>query len=194
MMKLNLPVGAVLSAIFSFLFEKLAGETERLFAGVSRATLPSASAVPAPMPARPRPARVVSRGARRLQPALAAAVIGALIGLGVAGGSRADQGTIHGIAAAFDRSGREQSLYAGWYEPRRIGPLPAHGTLASARRGGNPTSFGIVDRVPVNFDSHHADGHSIDHTSHDRIGRPLPSRAGSKRSFRTSASAIVSRS
>lgn len=51
MRKLNLPAGFVLSAVFSFLFEKLAGETERLFAGISHATRPSASAVPAPAPA-----------------------------------------------------------------------------------------------------------------------------------------------
>jgi hypothetical protein len=88
MMKLSLPAGVVLPAIFSFLFERLASETERLLAGVARATLdePSASVVPAPAPApaRPRPARGTSRGQRLLEPMLAAAVIGTLVGLGVA--------------------------------------------------------------------------------------------------------------
>ncbi|HSK05283.1 MAG TPA: hypothetical protein VK932_28740 [Kofleriaceae bacterium] len=87
MMKLSLPAGVVLPAVFSFLFEKTASEIERLFAGVSRATAqPSASVGPAPspVPARPRPARGVSRGRRLLEPMLTAAVIGSLVGLGVA--------------------------------------------------------------------------------------------------------------
>jgi hypothetical protein len=88
MMKLSVPAGVVLPAVFSFLFERTASEIERLFAGISRATLdePAASAVPAPppVPARPRPARGVSRGQRLLEPVLAAAVIGSLVGLGVA--------------------------------------------------------------------------------------------------------------
>ncbi len=89
MTKLSLHAGGVLLALFSLLFERVELELDRLLSGPALATLADpardASALPSPpdAPAPARPARGGSRGERLAVPALAAAVIGSLAGLGV---------------------------------------------------------------------------------------------------------------
>jgi hypothetical protein len=75
MRKPSLSAGVVLGALIALLFEKLAGDLERLFPGVV------APRPPAPTPA--RPGRRRSSGKRLVVEVLAGAVVVSLVGIGV---------------------------------------------------------------------------------------------------------------